>query len=82
MDANQKAERMARAFSMRKAHEFLEGIKQELAKIQWTDGEDVKVYAKIVVIATFVFGIAIYLSDLVIQKSLHSLDALFRWIFG
>ena len=82
MNPNHKPQQIARSFSMRKAHEFLENVKQELFKIHWTDGEEVKVYAKIVVAATFVFGMLIYLSDLFIQKFLHSFDTLFRWIFG
>ncbi len=82
MEPNQKAERLAQSFSLRKAHDFLESIKQELSKIHWTDGEEARVYAKIVVGATFFFGMAIYFSDVVIQRCLHMLDTVFRWIFG
>jgi len=82
MNPNQKSQQIAKTFSMRKAHEFLENVKQELSKIHWTDGQDVKVYAKVVVTATFLFGMLIYFSDLIIQKFLHSFDTLFRWIVG
>ena len=82
MNSNQKAQQAARSFSMRKAHEYIERIKQELTKIHWTDGAEVKVYAKVVVTATFAFGMLIYCADLFVQKFLLSFDTIFRWIFG
>lgn len=69
-------------FSMKKASEFCENMKQELGKINWTDGEDVTVYAKAVVAVTFVFGMLIFFADLLVQKFLHSLDMIFHFIFG
>lgn len=82
MNPNQKAQHLAKSFSMRKAHAFLENVKQELSKIYWTDGQDVKIYAKVVVTATFLFGMLIYFSDLIIQRCLQAFDILFRWIVG
>ena len=68
--------------SMKKASQFLENVKAEFQKIQWTDGEEVKVYAKIVVFATFFLGMAIYFTDLIIQKTLVVVEMIFKLLFG
>ena len=82
MESQQKAKMPTNTISMRRAFQFIEDMKTEFGKIQWTEGEEVRVYAKIVVGATFVFGIALYLVDLFVQKTLFSLDAIFRMLFG
>jgi len=68
--------------SMKKAYQFFENVKAEFQKIQWTDGEEVKVYAKIVVFATFFLGMAIYFTDLIIQKTLVVVEMIFKLLFG
>jgi preprotein translocase SecE subunit len=68
--------------SMKKAYQFLENVKAEFRKIQWTDGEEVKVYAKVVVFATFILGMAIYFTDLIIQKTLVVVEMIFKLLFG
>ena len=70
------------AFSLKRSHQFLENVKSEFQKIQWTEGEEVRVYAKVVVLATLFLGFAIYAADLVIQKGLVVLEVLFKLIFG
>jgi len=86
LDISQKSESLQKAAvpvpSARKAYQFFEHIKAEFNKIQWTEGEEVKVYAKIVVFATFALGMSIYIADLVIQKALLGVDVLFRVLFG
>jgi preprotein translocase SecE subunit len=67
---------------LKRAYEYFEDIKLEFTKISWTEGGEVMTYAKIVVASTFVFGMLIYLADLVIHRVLGGLDALFRLIVG
>ena len=67
---------------VKKAYEYFEEIKQEFARISWTEGGEVMQYAKIVVASTFVFGMLIYLTDLVIHRMLGGLDSLFKLIVG
>jgi preprotein translocase subunit SecE len=61
---------------------FVGDIKVEFAKISWTSREELKIYTKTVIFATFVFGMAVYLVDLIIQNSLAILDFLIRLIIG
>ena len=68
--------------SFRKAYQFWENAKAEFGKIQWTEGEEAKVYAKVVVAATFFLGIGIYIADVFIGRTLLGLDRIFRLIFG
>jgi preprotein translocase SecE subunit len=82
MDSQQKREFAPRGSAVKGAYQFFENVKNEFRKIQWTEGEEVKVYAKVVVFATFVLGLGIYLLDLIIQKALFIVDAFFRLLFG
>ena len=81
MEVHQKRSGV-RAPSMRKVFRFFEEIKSEFHKIQWTEGEEVVVYAKVVVLATFVLGMAIYFADLIIQRTLLGLEVVFKLLFG
>ncbi|MCE2983556.1 MAG: preprotein translocase subunit SecE [Parachlamydia sp.] len=67
-----------KSYSFKKGREFVDDVKNEVLKVNWTSKEELKTYTKIVVIATFVFGMAIYFLDLVIQSSLSFLS----WIGG
>jgi preprotein translocase subunit SecE len=67
---------------VKKAYEYFESLKAEFANIQWTEGGEVLMYARIVVGATFFFGIAIYIADIVIHRLLGGIDMLFRWLVG
>ncbi len=58
--------------------EFIGEVKGEFHKISWTSQEEVKAYTKVVVACTFLFGIAIYGMDVVIQTVLQGLN----WIMG
>jgi preprotein translocase subunit SecE len=60
--------------------EFFGEVKAEFKKISWTSSEELKAYTKIVVIATLLLGMGIYLIDLVIQFSLNALSFLVRLI--
>lgn len=66
----------------KKAQEFIGEVKAELTKINWTSPDELKAYTKIVVGATFVFGMGIYFLDIVIQISLGILEGALRLLGG
>ena len=66
----------------KKTYEYFEDIKAEFGKISWTEGGEVMTYAKVVVGSMFVFGMLIYLTDLVVHRVLGGLDGLFKLIVG
>jgi preprotein translocase subunit SecE len=68
--------------SMRKAFRRFEDLKTEFFRIQWTDDGEVMSIAKVVVLATFMCGMVLYLADLVVQRSLAGVDGILRLIFG
>lgn len=70
------------SFSLNKVKDFAADIKSEINKITWTSREELLVYTKIVVGATFVFGMSIYLLDLVIQGTLGGLNLLLSFLSG
>ena len=78
----QQATSTDRAIDTRKVQDFVAEIKAEIQKINWTNREELIVYTKIVVIATLVFGMAIYLLDIIIQLTLNGLSQLIRFISG
>lgn len=61
---------------------FLGDIKSEFNKISWTTPEELTLYTKIVVAATFLFGMGIYVMDIAIQVCLSSLEFVLRLIGG
>lgn len=65
-----------------KAGEFIGEVKGELKRIHWTSKEELKVYTRIVVIATFMLGMSIYVVDLLLRSSLAGLSAIMRLITG
>lgn len=73
-------ERSALSFSA--LYHFIGEIKSELQRIQWTTADDLKVYVKVVVSVTFIFGLSIYGVDLVIQAILHTLRFIVHALFG
>lgn len=65
-----------------KFFDFVEDIKSEFKTINWTSREELKTYTQITVGATFIFGMMIYVADVVIQVVLGLLTHLVRAIFG
>jgi preprotein translocase subunit SecE len=63
------------------AHYF-QDLKDEFKKISWTTKEELKSCTKITVGTTFIFGIGIYLVDLLIKGVLVTFGSLFHLIFG
>lgn len=66
----------------KKAADFVGEVKAEIQRVNWTSWEELKVYTQIVVGATFVFGMGLYLTDLAIQTVLNGLSAIVRLIGG
>jgi preprotein translocase subunit SecE len=82
---NQKSSSAATAKGKKSQNGFLSffgEVKGELKRITWTGKEELQLYTKIVVMATFVLGMAIYASDLFVRSTLGGLGAIFRMIFG
>lgn len=62
--------------------DFVGNVKEEFWKISWTNPDELRLYTKLVVGATFLFGLGIYFMDVAIQSVLHLLGTLFHLIFG
>ncbi len=60
--------------SSKKIRDFIGDVKSEIQKINWTSRDELIFYTKLVVGATFSFGMAIYFLDLFIQGILSSLN--------
>ena len=66
----------------KKAYGRFEDLKSEFCKIQWIEDRHVLTCAKMVVLATFVCGMVLYIADLVVQRALTGVDSVLRLIFG
>jgi preprotein translocase subunit SecE len=78
--ASPKSEAATPAITGSSVVEFVGDVKAELKRISWASPEELRVYTKIVVGATFALGMGIYVVDLCIQMVLHGISALFRWM--
>lgn len=65
-----------------KLFEFIGDVKEEFHRISWTSPDELRLHTKMVVGATFICGMGIYLVDLCIQSTLHLVSILFHFIFG
>ncbi|NGX54724.1 MAG: Protein translocase subunit SecE [Chlamydiae bacterium] len=61
---------------------FVGDVKQELKKVDWTDKEELIVCTKIVLASTFLFGLFVYINDLVVQGFLNTIHFLVKVVFG
>ncbi len=68
--------------SVKKAFRRFEDIKSEFSRIQWTEDGKVLAYAKVVVLATFICGMLLYITDLIVQRSLIGFEGILRLVFG
>jgi len=59
---------------------YLREVQNELKKVTWTSRQELILSTKAVVIATFIFGFAIYMADLGIRGALEAIGQLARWI--
>ena len=61
---------------------YLAELKKELRQVTWTSKDELILFAKIVVGATFAFGLGIYGIDLLIKGCLTGFKTLIHLIFG
>ncbi|HSX10552.1 MAG TPA: preprotein translocase subunit SecE [Chlamydiales bacterium] len=61
---------------------YLREVQNELKKVTWTSREELIFCTKAVIIATFVFGLTIYVVDLGIRGVLDLAGNFVRMIFG
>jgi preprotein translocase subunit SecE len=61
---------------------YLQALKNELKQVTWTSKDELVMFAKIVVGATFAFGLSIYGVDLLIKGCLAGFKTLIHLIFG
>jgi preprotein translocase subunit SecE len=66
----------------KKKQSYFREVQNELKKVTWTTKVELIFCTKAVIIATFLFGLTIYLVDLAIRGSLDLAGAVFRMIFG
>jgi len=68
--------------SLKKAFRRFEDVKSEFSRIQWIEEGTALGYAKVVILATFVCGMLLYIADLFVQGLLTGIDGFLRMIFG
>ncbi len=64
------------------AFRFVQELKEELKKVSWTTKEELRLSTKIVIGAIFLFGLGIYLFDLVIKGALDFIALIVHFLFG
>ena len=71
-------ERVTKASRM----DYIRELKSELKKVTWTAKEELVLSTKVVIGATFVFGMGIYFSDLLIKGVLDGISKIIHLVFG
>jgi preprotein translocase subunit SecE len=61
---------------------YVRELKEELGKVTWTSKEELILFTKIVIGATFALGLGIYGVDLLIKGVLNGFGTLVHLIFG
>ncbi len=61
---------------------YFREVQQELKKVNWTTKSELVTCTKIVIGATFVFGIGIYFADLIVKGALNVINIIAKWIGG
>jgi preprotein translocase subunit SecE len=61
---------------------YLQELKNELRHVTWTSKDELVLFTKVVVGATFAFGLGIYGVDLLIKSCLTGFKTLIHLIFG
>ncbi len=73
---------LPQASKKKRAFNYIQELKEELKKVSWTTKEELKLSTKVVIGATFLFGLGIYLFDLVIKGALDLVALVVHFIFG
>jgi preprotein translocase subunit SecE len=76
------AERSSAVKSRKTLFSYIQDLKEELRKVSWTSQEELRFSTKMVVLATFAFGLGIYLVDFLIKGGLDLIKTIVRFIFG
>ncbi len=66
----------------RKKESYFREVQNELKKVTWTPKQELLYSTKAVILATFIFGFAIYIADLGIRGVLDGIGSIARFIFG
>jgi preprotein translocase subunit SecE len=66
----------------RKKLSYFREVQNELKKVTWTSKQELFYSTKAVILATFVFGFAIYFADLGIRGVLDGIGSIARLVFG
>jgi len=82
METKIKQAHLSSGSQKQKAFSALQEFKEELKKVSWTTKSELIFCTKIVLIATFVFGLGIYIVDLLIKGILDGLRTIIFFIFG
>jgi preprotein translocase subunit SecE len=61
---------------------FIGEVRSEMQKVSWTEKKELITSTKIVVIATFLLGLSIYVVDLAIRHALIGINSLVRMSIG
>ena len=61
---------------------FIQDLKGELKKVSWTTKAELVLSTKVAIGAIFLFGLGIYLIDLVIKGALDFIALIVHFIFG
>ena len=61
---------------------YFREVQNELKKVTWTSKQELFYSTKAVILATFIFGFAIYVADLGIRGVLDGIGSVARLIFG
>lgn len=61
---------------------YFREVQNELKKVTWTSRKELIISTKAVIIATFLFGLAIYVVDLGIRGVISTAGNLFQMLFG
>lgn len=79
---DKKSQTQAQQISGKSLFNFIGEVKQEFKKITWTEKDELKVYTKVVVAFTFIFGMSVLSCDVIIQQVLAGLNGFIRLITG
>ena len=82
VDVKKERQPAAGGSIIRQGFEYIEEIKGEFRRVNWTNAEELQTYTKIVVGGAFAFGMMVYVADLFIKLSLEAINFILRAITG
>ena len=82
MEAKIKPSRFTSEASKQKATSYVRDLREEVQKIAWTTKPELVFCTKLVIGATFILGLGIYLVDLVVKGGLDTINTAIRFIFS